>query len=419
MEPDAVERFSDGFPATWKRLLRQSFSPDILNESDKQVKPRRSSRNREKMKPQSVQRDDIGPSLQEKVGPGMRKEARSENQEPSRRSLGNKPSTDVPVKPIRRKQKKSSVQTQRPATGSLAVKLKSAQEAKKARRARRVAFADVPEKRSEAASPPQSRTPGLKRPSRPPLTPLKNVQASGWSEAQRKAFDRQRNSVSADDVDYWESIASGVTGKTAQECRELWELSWASPRAKEAKGNAMKDATAEETVQGLRKALMSKRGRNTAKFRSQTRHLVELVAAGTGDAALEPSVPGAAIARNISVTPRLQGIGTVSRGTPGTEIRRKREQNERAGTVATPELLSRGRKVGFSEADQYVSLFKRRLDAGGGNGKAQGSTKQAVVDSTSPLLKNPSNRVSDEEWRAVRRSSENESDYSDESSIFF
>lgn len=428
MEPEAIERFQKGFPATWKKILKQSFSADILKESDSQIQPRRSLRNREKRSIEGpVQRKGrtMRPDFVAKNG---RLEARPSPAKPSKwQSLRKEtPGSRSPVEELVRKSAQKR-QAEKPAVGpakhSLAGKLKSAREAKKVRRARRVAFADVAVSAADAASSQTRRSPRLKRISTAVVTPAENsTVGEEWSDSQRMTFERQRNSVAADAADYWEVVASGVNGKNAQQCRALWECSWTSPRAKEARTpSARAKMGAEEMVADLQKAVRSKRSRNTAKFRSQTRHLAELVAEGTLDAALEPAVPGAAAAQGIPVTPRLQGVGALSQGTPGTEVRQKREQNERDGIVATPEILSRGRKVGFAEADHYVSLFKRRAGKGGGKAdviatNVEGREKDLGSRSGMKVKRRLSE---DEDVKQLQDNDGEGSDYSDESCPFF
>lgn len=430
MEAEAIERFQKGFPATWKKILKQSFCADILKESDSQIQPRRSVRNREKRSTAEPVELEDRTKLPDCVAEDGRLEGRrlrSFPGKPSKRQSLRKKTLGIKLlveEPVRKSAKRgpSEGPAERPAKLSLAGKLKDAQEAKKARRARRVAFADIAVSAADVASSQTRRTPRPKRVPTAVVTPGENSTIrEEWSDSQRVAFERQRNSVAADAAEYWEVVASGVNGKNAQECRELWECSWTSPRAKEARApSARSKMGAEEMVADLQKAVRSKRSRNTAKFRSQTRHLAELVAEGTHDAALEPSVPGAAAAQGVAVTPRLQNVGALSRGTPGTEVRQKREQNEREGTVPTPEILSRGRKVGFAEADHYVSLFKRR--AGKGGGKA--AVKAADVDGEDNDLGTQSGiqvqrRLSDDEDVRQRDKDGEGSDYSDESCPFF
>lgn len=372
MHGDAIQRFQKGFPATWRKILAESFTPEILRESNECTQLRRSSRNRT----HNVENTAIGEKREDANNTENKdKEIRQRNRRVLRTAGSKrkdewhksaKESTGTEPRPTRREtEKKKKVSTANGGfEGALVRNLRGAQDAKRARRARRVAFADVPAEAtvSRARSPLQ--TPVARKREGCNIK-TGGTATLGWSAAQREAFDRQRNSVAADVGNYWEEIASGVSGKSGEECRALWESSWASPKVSGAKRTGGRSKKAEEMVAELHKAAKSRRGRNTGKFRRQARELAELVAAGTVDSALEPCVPGAAATKDVVVTPRLHGIGVGCKGTPGTEVRELRERNERAATAATPEILSRGRKIGFAEADQYVSLFKRRAGKGG------------------------------------------------------
>lgn len=212
-----------------------------------------------------------------------------------------------------------------------------------------------------------------------------------WTDAQKEAFERQRNTVAANVSDYWEQVAGGVIGKSAAECRALWQANWTSPVVKinhkrkfYGAGNRLstesnsadsiaspetKSATP-EVVMHVRKASRSKRSRDTAKYRSNVRRLAEVVARDTSDDALEPRivtpnlVPAAtAILTKAARLGQKRGQDTDGEddGTPGTEVRLRRAEAERQGELATPEILARGKKVGFKESDQYVTLFKKRI----------------------------------------------------------
>lgn len=393
MHADAIQCFRDGFPATWRKLLGQSFTPEILLKSNERTNIRRSSRPRNRPT-NNAGEQERSPAEEKNPKPAAQKKVRRSSRRASQMVRPRvkdqqeqtwKASPAIRERPRSAKAKMSYVEAEGAiAEGTLARNLRGAKDAKQARRARRVAFADSPMKATgPAASMPQEAdgaTGGKK-----PTTRVKGSPKPRWSAAQREEFDRQRNSVAADASNYWEVIASGVRGKTGEECRLLWESSWASPQASGRKREgAGLSKRPEEMVLEMQKAAKSKRGRNTAKFRRQARELAELVSAGTLDTVLEPCVPGAAAASDVVVTPRLQGIGVACKGTPGTEVRQLRERNEKAATATTPEILSRGRKIGLAEADQYVSLFKRRAGKGGekayGGELDEGSGKGGEAD---------------------------------------
>ena len=86
-----------------------------------------------------------------------------------------------------------------------------------------------------------------------------------------------------------------------------------------------------------------------------------MVARETSDDLLEPEI----VTPKISGVSLKDGVGNIpalgTDGTPGTEVRQKREKVSQDGELATPEILARGKVFGLQEADRYVSLFKRRL----------------------------------------------------------
>lgn len=250
-----------------------------------------------------------------------------------------------------------------PKATSLAAKLRSAQEAKRARRSRRVAFAEVREE-----------TPASTAPNIAPETPkascrltkavLSTPAIAGkamkggrerWTNGQLKAYERARNDVAADEEDYWGKVASSIGGKSAEECQKLWESTWTSPQVGAVKKEKMQNEGTPEMIAGLQRARRTAQGRGTGKFRTRTRLLAEKVASNLEDEILEPLV----LEREGVQTPR--SVEGMEAGTPGTAVREKMRGLEEAGRMETPEILKRGRSVGFKEADQYVGGFWRRV----------------------------------------------------------
>lgn len=181
-----------------------------------------------------------------------------------------------------------------------------------------------------------------------------------WSRDQKEAFVQARNIVAADDVDYWETIADKVSGKSAAECQAVWERTWgpASERAKHVRrrsgrqGEATPDALAR-----VRAGLGNKRVRETGKFRAAVRKLAE--APRSFDSSMEPRI---ATPRDAAAADAAAGeVLGLREGTPGTEVRARRAAAEAGGNAVTPELLARGREQGTMQADQYVTTFLRRL----------------------------------------------------------
>lgn len=185
-----------------------------------------------------------------------------------------------------------------------------------------------------------------------------------WSQEQREAFERQRNLVAANMPDYWERVASGVPQKSAEECQSLWLSNWVSPPP-HGPQRQPRVATPEVVMQ-VRKAAKQKRSRETGKFRSNVRRLAEVVARDINDDALEPHIvtpthlPGAVDV--LALVGQGDGAGRVIMdGTPGSEVRERRARTDRQAELVTPEILARGKRLGFQESDHYVSLFKRRI----------------------------------------------------------
>lgn len=254
--------------------------------------------------------------------------------------------------------------------------------------------------------------------------------AGVWTKSQRDAFELQCSIIGANDRKYFEKIATGVQGKSASDCRALLEATWASPRKKtnplqrdsqpekQAASNKRRLTTGgtskkrastgpvitketplkrkpfysidnncgsnlatpvskpsnggatPEIVMHVRKASKTKRGRDTAKYRRNVRHLAEVVARDTSDDVIEPTIvtPDAATGlmsrlRQVGPSQHDQFLSEMGDGTPGTEVRLKRAEAELSGQVATPEILARGKSIGFSAMDNFVAAFKRRTGA--------------------------------------------------------
>lgn len=282
-----------------------------------------------------------------------------------------------------------------PKATSLAAKLRTAQEEKKARRSRRVAFAEVREETqaSVAAKAPPA-TPEANRRltnavlSTPAIREKRTTGArEGWTNGQLKAYERARNSVAADEVDYWGMVASGIEGKNAEECRKLWESTWTSPQVETRHKKEMQKERTPEMIVGLQRARKTARGRGTGKFRTRARLLAEKVASGVEDEILEPLV----LEREGVQTPK--NIERMEAGTPGTVVREKKRGLEEAGRMETPEILKRGRSVGFKEADQYVGGFWRRI---GRKRKEEGNAEVGEEDKSNGMENNTCD-YSDEE----------------------
>lgn len=208
------------------------------------------------------------------------------------------------------------------------------------------------------------------------LTPesvRKSPLAASWSEAQLRAYASMRNSVPADRRDYWDVVANGVPGKSTDDCRRLWESSWASPTGRQKGDNtlppsiALLDArkftvsTPEIAAAVLHKP-PNKRQKRTGKYRSQMRRIAAAAARDANDNDLEPQVlepKSNLVVSEAQSTPSVPTQGLAA-GTPGTLVREKRKNIDAAVAVETPEILARGRSFGLQEADQYISLFKRR-----------------------------------------------------------
>lgn len=190
--------------------------------------------------------------------------------------------------------------------------------------------------------------------------------AEQWSREQREAFQRQRNQVAANLPDYWERVAAGVPEKSAEDCRSLWMSNWTSPLPNVTSRKKRRVATP-EVVMHVRKASKQKQSRETAIYRSNVRRLVEVVARDVNDDVLEPrivtptSLPGAKHLLELAADDEGDGSDVMTDGTPGSEIRQRRADIARKGELATPEILARGKKMGFQESDHYVTIFKKRI----------------------------------------------------------
>lgn len=191
-------------------------------------------------------------------------------------------------------------------------------------------------------------------------------EAGQWSREQREAFQRQRNQIAANLPDYWERVAAGVPEKSAEDCRSLWMSNWTSPLPNVTSRKKRRVATP-EVVMHVRKASKQKQSRETAIYRSNVRRLAEVVARDVNDAVLEPrivtptSLPGAKQLLELAADDDGDGSYVMMDGTPGSEIRQRRADITRKGELATPEILARGKKLGFQESDHYVTLFKKRI----------------------------------------------------------
>lgn len=190
--------------------------------------------------------------------------------------------------------------------------------------------------------------------------------AEEWSREQREAFQRQRNQIAANLPDYWDRVAAGVPEKSADDCRFLWLSNWTSPLPNVPPRKKRRVATP-EVVMHVRKASKQKHSRETAIYRSNVRRLAEVVARDVNDAALEPhivtptSLPGAKQLLELAADDDGDGGCVMVDGTPGSEIRQKRAAIAKKGELVTPEILARGKKMGFMESDHYVTLFKKRI----------------------------------------------------------
>lgn len=182
-----------------------------------------------------------------------------------------------------------------------------------------------------------------------------------WTETQKVQYDKQRNTVPGDSNDYWEQVAAGVTDKSAMQCEAFWKRTWTSPRVAQGKQQAKKRMGTPEVLRAVQRKTKNKRSRETGLFRTQVRRLGEVVARDREDDLLEPKFETPTLAGEVKWKEgEIIGLGD---GTPGTEVRLKRKEIEREGKLVTPEILARGRRLGLREADQYVSLFRRRLGA--------------------------------------------------------
>lgn len=260
--------------------------------------------------------------------------------------------------------------------GLLAERLKKAQEAKTARRSRRVLFADKSSagKAKVAGTPTQMGRVESRRAGTPGKAIRDRVEVEGWAAEQLQEYEMGRNSVAADEVGYWDKVAEGVSGKSGDDCRRLWEATWSSPQQEKKKDG--KRVGTPEMVSGLLKAGKTARGRGTGKFRTRARMLADRVASGLEDDVLEPLVLG----KDQVETPR--NVAGVEVGTPGTIVREKRRGMEEAGRLETPEILSRGRNVGFEEADRYVGGFwKRAGRRGNEEGNEEGNDDEVGGES--------------------------------------
>lgn len=239
-----------------------------------------------------------------------------------------------------------------------------------------------------------------------PATSARFAILAEWTQEQRQAFERQRMSVGADELHYWERIAAGVDGKNADECRELLEAVWKKSPEKDAAtvereqlkalkfiskfekrpetptgqklGNGVhkKTVSTPEALAHVQKAGRTKRGRATAKYRRNVRKLGESVARNTPDELLEPRVETPQLYRdlvqaqggsNVATPITFSNYGTQFFGdkecTPGTEVRMKRAELDRKGRVVTPEIFARANREGPDKADAYLAAFKRNYDA--------------------------------------------------------
>jgi SANTA (SANT Associated) len=236
-----------------------------------------------------------------------------------------------------------------------------------------------------------------------PGTPM----AKTWSQTQLDAYAERRQIVPSNAHDMWSQIAEGVDGKTADECQGLWDSKWDSPLASqsqhfrastsEAAGSKKSSAMASTPEIASQMAGARPAARRTAKYKSNARHVAGAMKRDIDDDELEPVPVGTRNCRTGAwglspdsediVCGALGALGfadddgdigidvdesdgeiaplslavQLSRGTPDTAAKTKRVAAERAGETQTPEVLARGRSFGLKEADDYASLFARRL----------------------------------------------------------
>lgn len=203
-----------------------------------------------------------------------------------------------------------------------------------------------------------------------------------WSREQLDAYDERRTAVAADSANYWELVADGVPGKCAADCLRLWNSTWTSP-ADTLKPTRPRKAQVASTpeVAGQILNATGAAAKRSAKYKTNVRKLAAAVNRDVDDDMLEPRFSSSPdenapsnkqLAHPVALLPILQH--DLRRGTPDTAAKMKRAAAEKAGASETPEILARGRSFGLAEADQYISVFHRRVGAATSN---QNPRKQA------------------------------------------
>lgn len=376
MTDESVQLFLNGFPTTWRRFLRDAFQQPSLSQPNLNTTTQRRTRS---SNPSILQNPPVTDSLK-------------------------KQSTPQPQKRPRRK---------------------------------RVAFADCQPKHNDTQqeksiqNTPQTRSRSKSRiaEEKPTKTQPKKGKQSEWTSEQRNAFEVQRNRVNADDPNYWETVARGVNGKTGKECQALWESSWESPMKTNAKkvntketgqtSQATKDTTP-LVIKRVMAASKQKRSRATAKYRTDVRRMVDTIARDTADDALEPRIRTPKMdsveKAKVQSTVNANAPGLLD-GTPGSEVRRKRAQAEKDGVLPTPEIIARGKSFGLTEADHYVSLFKRRLGVGSTSAVVPALKKGSGNASKSQTQKNTKKKLPSR--KPQKKDEDSEDDSEDDGDIFF
>lgn len=343
-------------PKDRKQLPEKKY--DALNENEPSSRyPRRSSRRRASYKECDLTQRGISKPFTDKTRSPMngvisakpvmqppkktttaakpprppKKSSRKRVQIQSHEGDGSKKSVKPP-QPSRRSSRRSvqisEPKEEKPPKEPRATQTRKSSTPRRARPKRQVAFASAPEPE------------GAKKPVK-------------WSSEQKAAFEKQRNAIPATDPDYWESIAIGIADKSADECKALWEANWRSPHPQTKKRKRVRAAATPDVVRHVMKGAKRKKSRETAKFRGGVRKLRDVVARDMDDEMFEPQIetPKGVDVSFAAIT------GELENGTPGTEIRRKREIAE-GGSKRTPQV--RQGAIGLQDADEYVSLFRRR-----------------------------------------------------------
>lgn len=194
--------------------------------------------------------------------------------------------------------------------------------------------------------------------------------ARAWTAVEAGAYERMRNSVPGDRAGYWDAVAAGVPGRSADECHARWAASWVTPTKRAARPRSAAAASTPEIVAGIAAAPPSRAHMRTAKFAGNMRRVADAAARDADDDQFEPTL-GVASGGSLTTTPRF-AAGELPDGTPGTVVRERRRELADAAHVDTPEILARGKEVGLEEADRFVALFKKRF------AKAKAKNKVAV-----------------------------------------